>query len=207
MVSAHSQGSVIAAAALGRTSGRAGQEPTIGVVTFGSPLGKLYRWAFPALFSDGFLAGIPDDRAGIGPVLWRNVSYATDYIGGRVSTGSSTITDSVDVTLVDPPTHRYVVDQPLPRVLSHTGYWYDDVLLAGGRRDVQPDPVHGRPEAGLQTSGGGGVDLVPPDPTLSVNYRASGGDPARRRRRRRRSCGTAPRRTSTAGTRRPAPRR
>ena len=119
------------------------------MVTFGSPLGKLYRWAFPALFSDGFLAGITDGRAGIGPVLWRNVFYATDYIGGATcSTGSSTIPDSVDVELVDPPTHRYVVDQPLPRVLSHTGYWYDDGVLAGGRRDVQPDAVHGRPEAG-----------------------------------------------------------
>ncbi|WP_157465713.1 hypothetical protein [Cellulomonas sp. Leaf395] len=171
VVSAHSQGSVIAAAALGRTSGRAGQEPTIGVVTFGSPLGKLYRWAFPALFSDGFLAGIPDDRAGIGPVLWRNVSYATDYIGGRVSTGSSTITDSVDVTLVDPPTHRYVVDQPLPRVLSHTGYWYDESFWREVDEMCSLTLSTGGPRPGAD-SGGGGVDLVPPDPTLSVNYRA-----------------------------------
>lgn len=170
VVSAHSQGSVIAAAALGRTSGRAGDEPTIGVVTFGSPLGKLYRWAFPALFSDGFLAGITDDRAGIGPVLWRNVYYATDYIGGDVSCGSSTIPDSVDVELVDPPTHRYVVDQPLPRVLSHTGYWYDEAFWREVDEMCSLTRSTGSPRPG--SDAGDGMDTVPPDPTLSPSYRA-----------------------------------
>ncbi|WP_456787255.1 hypothetical protein [Cellulomonas sp. P5_C5] len=171
VVSAHSQGSVIAAAALGRTSGRAGQEPAIGVVTFGSPLGKLYRWAFPALFSDGFLAGITDDRAGIGPVLWRNVYYATDYIGGDVRSGSSTISDGVDVELVDPPTHRYVVDQPLPRVLSHTGYWYDDAFWREIDEMCSLTLSTGGPRPGSDVDGGG-MDPVPPDPTLSGSYRS-----------------------------------
>ena len=129
-----------------------------------------YRWAFPALFSDGFLAGITDDTAGIGPVLWRNVHYATDYIGGHVSSGSSTIPDSVDVELVDPPTHRYVVDQPLPRVLSHTGYWYDDAFWREVDEMCSLTLSTGGPREGSEV--GGGVDLVPPDPTLSGNYRA-----------------------------------
>ena len=171
VVSAHSQGSVIAAAAVGRTSGRAGHEPTIGLVTFGSPLGKLYRWAFPALFSDGFLAGITDDRAGIGPVLWRNVHYATDYIGGDVRSGSSTIADGVDVELVDPPTHRYVVDQPLPRVMSHTGYWYDEAFWHEVDEMCTLTLATGRPRPGPDVSGGG-RETVPPDPTLSGTYRA-----------------------------------
>lgn len=171
VVSAHSQGSVIAAAALGRTSSRAGVEPAIGLVTFGSPLGKLYRWAFPALFSDGFLAGITDAGAGIGPVLWRNIYYATDYIGGDVRTGTSTISDAVDVELVDPPTHRYVVDQPLPRVLSHTGYWYDDAFWREVDEMCTVTLSTGGPRPGSDVDGGG-VDLVPPDPTMSGNYRA-----------------------------------
>jgi hypothetical protein len=171
VVSAHSQGSVVAAAALGRTSGRAGREPAIGLITFGSPLGKLYRWAFPALFSDGFLAGITDHRAGIGPVLWRNVYYATDYIGGDVSSGTSTIVDSVDIELLDPPTHRYVVDQPLPRVLSHTGYWYDDAFWREVDELCSVTRSTGGPLPGSDVDGGG-IDVVPPDPTLSGSYRA-----------------------------------
>lgn len=172
VVIAHSQGSVIAAAALGRTSGRSGDEPPIGVVTFGAPLGKLYRWAFPALFSDGFLAGITDPGAGIGPVLWRNVYYETDYIGGRVSTGSSKVDDRIDLELVDPPTHRYVVDQPLPRVLSHTGYWYDKAFWkeVEAMCDLTSSTGHARP--GSDVPAAGGTDIVPPDPTVSGSYRS-----------------------------------
>jgi hypothetical protein len=168
VVTAHSQGSVIAAAAVGRSSGRADAEPTLGVVTFGSPLGKLYRWAFPALFSDGFLAGISRGRPGIGPVLWRNVYYATDYIGGPVRTGTSTIAEGIDLELVDPPTHRYVVDQPLPRVLSHTGYWYDDAFWT---QVDQMCAVIGTPGPPPDPGGAGPRDTIPPDPDLPGRYR------------------------------------
>jgi len=169
VVSAHSQGSVIAAAAVGRMSGRADGEPTLGVVTFGSPLGKLYRWAFPALFSDGFLAGISHGRPGIGPVLWRNVYYATDYIGGAVRTGTSTVADGVDLELVDPPTHRYVVDQPLPRVLSHTGYWYDDAFWTQVDAMCAATCATGAPRP--DPGDGGRQDTILPDPDLPVRYR------------------------------------
>jgi hypothetical protein len=168
VLTAHSQGSVIAAAVVGRRSPeRAATEPTIGVVTLGSPLGKLYRWAFPALFSDGFLAGIAGGAAGIGPVLWQNVFYATDYIGGAVRTGGSVLPDGIDLELVDPPTHWYVADQPLPRVLSHTGYWTDPAFWH------QVDLVcDGTLAAGTPRSGNGVThqDTVPPDPRTPVNY-------------------------------------
>ncbi|QCB92356.1 hypothetical protein [Cellulomonas shaoxiangyii] len=124
VLTAHSQGSVLAAAVVGRTSTR-DDEPTIGLVTVGSPLGKLYRWAFPALFTDGFLDGIAHGRPGIGPVAWTNVYYATDYVGGAVRTAESVVPRGADTELVDPPTDQHVVDQPLPPVLSHTGYWVD----------------------------------------------------------------------------------
>ncbi|WP_421733980.1 hypothetical protein [Cellulomonas sp.] len=169
VLTAHSQGSVIAAAVVGRRSPvRGSTEPTLGVVTLGSPLGKLYRWAFPALFSDGFLAGIADGRAGIGPVLWQNVFYATDYIGGAVRTRDSTIQPGVDLELVDPPSHRYVVDQPLPRVLSHTGYWHDgafwDQVDTMCDRTLAADPAR---EVG---NGSTHEDTIAPDPRTPVNY-------------------------------------
>ncbi|MFS0703628.1 hypothetical protein AB6N23_03825 [Cellulomonas sp. 179-A 9B4 NHS] len=129
VLTAHSQGSVLAAAVVGRRSSRPG-EPTIGLVTVGSPLGKLYRWAFPALFTDGFLDGIAQGRPGIGPVAWTNVYYATDYVGGPICTADSVVPGGVDHELPDPPTDQHVVDQPLPPVLSHTGYWVDPAFWA-----------------------------------------------------------------------------
>lgn len=169
VLTAHSQGSVIAAAVVGRRSpAREADEPTLGVVTLGSPLGKLYRWAFPALFSDGFLAGIAGGRAGIGPVLWTNVFYATDYIGGAVRTGDSTLPDTVDLELVDPPTHRYVADQPLPRVLSHTGYWHDPAFW--GQVDAMCDRTMAAGPGRDTGNGAAHEDTIAPDPRTPVNY-------------------------------------
>ena len=187
VLTAHSQGSVIAAAVVGRRSpGRREGEPRIGVVTFGAPLAKLYRWAFPALFSDGFLKGIADGTPGMGRVVWHNVYYATDYIGGPVRTGDSVIPDGVDHELVDPPTHLYVADQPLPRVLSHTGYWSDEAFWAvvdetcddiageaagpgaGGAGAEPPAGPGGPPEPAAPA---GPMVEIAPDPSTPVAYR------------------------------------
>ncbi|MDQ4491587.1 hypothetical protein RBS60_15400 [Sinomonas sp. ASV486] len=135
VLSAHSQGSVIAAATLLRRSGR--PDPKVGLVTFGAPLGKLNRWAFPSLFSDGLLRSLAAGRGGLAPVLWRNLYYETDYIGGPVEShwaasafpGDDVIaTGAVDACFLDPPSDKYVYGQPLPRILSHTGYWFDASL-------------------------------------------------------------------------------
>ena len=50
LVAAHSQGTILAAAALLQTECRA-TDDTVALVTFGSPLCKLFHWAFPAYFS------------------------------------------------------------------------------------------------------------------------------------------------------------
>lgn len=126
VLTAHSQGSVIAAAVLAREPASARPpEPTVGLVTLGSPLGKLYRWAFPALFSDELLQTLASGVPGFGAVAWDNVFYRTDYIGGPVSGPWWDADQDVDTELVDPPTPWYVADQPMPPVLSHTGYWND----------------------------------------------------------------------------------
>lgn len=121
LLAAHSQGSVLAAAALLSQSARA-PGSCAGLVTFGSPLGKLYRWAFPAWVDDDVLAGLagPDTR-------WVNVHYPTDYIGGPVF-GSGT--PGVDRRLPDPPTCHYVHGQPPPAVAGHSGYWRDPAMWA-----------------------------------------------------------------------------
>ena len=119
LLAAHSQGSVLAAAALLQPAARAPGDQ-VALVTFGSPLGKLYRWGFPAWVGDDVLATLagPD-------TTWVNVHYSTDYIGGPVFRSA---TPGIDRRLPDPRTSRYVYGQPLPAVGSHSGYWRDPAL-------------------------------------------------------------------------------
>ncbi len=184
VLTAHSQGSVVAAAVLARESARLG-EKGIGLVTLGSPLAKLYRWAFPALVSDALLQGFARGNGGLGAVRWRNVYYDTDYIGGPVATADWPASSTTDLRLVDPSTHKYVFAQPLPHVLSHTGYWVDarfwqvvdavcDDIAAGSVPVDRPEPPaaeapapDGVPEVGTEAT----VDTIAPDPSAPVQYR------------------------------------
>ena len=119
LLAAHSQGTVLAAAALLQQSARA-PDSSVGLVTFGSPLGKLYRWGFPAWVNDAVLAGLagPD-------TTWLNVHYPTDYIGGPVFADA---TAGVDRRLPDPRTSHHLYGQPPPPVGAHSGYWTDPTL-------------------------------------------------------------------------------
>ena len=79
----HSQGTVLGAAALVQPGCRpADDQPAL--ITFGSPLVKLYGWAFPAYFDSALLG--PLAPGGTGRLNdWRNFSYPTDPIGGPVA--------------------------------------------------------------------------------------------------------------------------
>lgn len=186
VLTAHSQGSVVAAAVLARRSART-EEKRVGLVTLGSPLAKLYRWAFPALVSDALLQGFAGGNGGLGDVRWRNVYYETDYIGGPVATADWPASGTTDVRLVDPPTHKYVFAQPLPHVLSHTGYWVDvrfwqevdsicDAIAADTLPLERPKPSAADgsapgsvPDAAQKTA----VDTIAPDPAAPVQYRSA----------------------------------
>lgn len=137
VLAAHSQGSVLAVAALvqpGGPPGRVAQPDRIALVTFGSPLGTLYGWGFPAYFHDDLLG----ELAGTG-LAWRNFYYQTDYIGGAAFTSRSGAGVAVDAELPDPATRWYVRDQSRPATGSHSGYWTDPAVwrevdrLAEGR--------------------------------------------------------------------------
>ena len=200
VLTAHSQGSMVAAAALARQSARH-EEKTVGLVTLGSPLAKLYRWAFPALVSDGLLQNFAGGHGGIGAVRWRNVYYETDYIGGPVATDDCPAPSATDVRLVDPPTDKFVFAQPLPRILSHTGYWVDarfwqevdsvcDAIAADtaafpapaspGPGGAEPPREHPRdklatggtaPESAADDGSKGLADTIAPDPAAPLQYR------------------------------------
>jgi len=117
LLAAHSQGTMLAAAALVQADRRPlGQN--VALATFGSPLIKLYGWAFPAYLRASLLA--PLAPGGGGQVAgWKNFVYPTDPIGGRVGI------DSVDVSLPDPAGSYFVYGEPPPSAGGHSGYWAD----------------------------------------------------------------------------------
>jgi hypothetical protein len=126
---AHSQGAMLATAALVQPGCRPdGDHPSL--VTFGSPVVKLYGWGFPAYVTLDLLTILaPDGRGGVDD--WRNYSYPTDPIGGPVAVDLSPADGQrVDQDLLDPAQCWYVYGQPKPAPQGHSGYWADPRVWA-----------------------------------------------------------------------------
>jgi hypothetical protein len=121
---AHSQGAVLATAALVQPGCRPeGDYPAL--ITFGSPVCKLFGWGFPAYFDRKLVEPLgPRGRARLSD--WRNFYYPTDPIGGPVA-GDLSRADGqlVDQCLLDPAACYYVYGQPAPSSQGHSGYWAD----------------------------------------------------------------------------------
>ncbi|MFG2681471.1 hypothetical protein [Streptomyces sp. NPDC048392] len=142
VISGHSQGSVLAAAASWQL------EPSVrrrvALLTYGSPLERLYgRW-FPAHFGPAALASLHAEVD-----CWRNLYRPTDPIGGpvRLPGGSGPAVDRAP--LKDPLTYGRTALHPLPApILGHSDYRADPAfaeerarLLARLRPEV-PAPRH-----------------------------------------------------------------
>ena len=169
---AHSQGAVLATAALVQPDCRPADDE-VALITFGSPVGKLYRWGFPAYF-DAPLVGalVPGGGPADG---WRNFYYPTDPIGGPVTNGlPETVQTQVDHEFLDPADCYYIYGQPPPASKGHSGYWADprvweriNAMAASGKgippaRSVAEPTLAsdgegtGRTEAGADRGRGGG---------------------------------------------------
>jgi hypothetical protein len=121
---AHSQGAVVATAALVQPGCRPeGDQPAL--ITFGSPVCKLYSWGFPAYVDRKLLEPlVPGGTARLND--WRNFYYPTDPIGGPVAPDLSPASGGpVDRELLDPAECYYVYGQPPPAPQGHSGYWAD----------------------------------------------------------------------------------
>ncbi|MFF1510463.1 hypothetical protein [Streptomyces sp. NPDC058326] len=120
VISGHSQGSVLAAAAVWQlppaTRGR------VALLTYGSPLERLYgRW-FPAYFG-------PDALRALNRTVrcWHNLYRATDPIGGPVRVPAEDERPAVDAAeLRDPVAYGRTREHPLPEpILGHSDYRSD----------------------------------------------------------------------------------
>ncbi|NDZ83508.1 hypothetical protein G3I19_34345 [Streptomyces sp. SID10853] len=115
VISGHSQGSVLAAAAVWQLPARTRRR--VALLTYGSPLERLYgRW-FPAYFGPDCLDGLHGEVP-----CWRNLWRATDPIGGWVMRGG----DIDRGPLLDPVAYGRTREHPLPDpVLGHSDYQAD----------------------------------------------------------------------------------
>ncbi|WP_234347724.1 hypothetical protein [Streptomyces specialis] len=123
VISGHSQGSVLAAAAVWQLD--AATRSRIALLTHGSPLARLYgRW-FPAYFGPRALTALHRDMP-----RWRNLWRDTDPIGGPV--GVTGAAGPVDLgPLADPLHYGRTHRRPLPEpVLGHSDYAADPAYAA-----------------------------------------------------------------------------
>ncbi|WND39091.1 hypothetical protein RI578_34500 [Streptomyces sp. BB1-1-1] len=147
VISGHSQGSVLAAAAAWQLEPSARKR--VALLTYGSPLERLYgRW-FPAHFGPDELGSLHEEVD-----CWRNLYRRTDPIGGpmRLPGDSGPAVDRAP--LKDPLTYGRTELHPLPApLLGHSDYQADPAfaeerqrLLARLRPEV-PAPRHTDPPA------------------------------------------------------------
>ncbi|WP_436848250.1 hypothetical protein [Streptomyces flaveolus] len=145
VLSGHSQGSVLAAAAAWQLppSVRA----RVALLTYGSPLERLYgRW-FPAHFGPPALAALHHDID-----CWRNLYRRTDPIGGPVRVPDDTAPDVDHEPLRDPLVYGRTPDHPLPApILGHSDYQSDPAFSRERARllaRLRPEVPGQRPEPG-----------------------------------------------------------
>jgi hypothetical protein len=131
LLMAHSQGTVLAVAALEQlpSSSAPAAAGRVGLVTYGAPLTRLYRRAFPAYFGDRMFAELYETVA-TPTSRWRNFYRETDLIGGQVFTGPDDDHRDADECLRDPSTKWYVPRDPEPPVLGHSGYMADESMYS-----------------------------------------------------------------------------
>ena len=149
VISGHSQGSVLAAAAAWQL--KPAQRKRVALLTYGSPLERLYgRW-FPAHFGPAALTRLHREVD-----CWRNLYRLTDPIGGpvRVSGDCGPEVDH-EPPLKDPLEYGRTARHPLPApILGHSDYQADPAfaeererLLARLRPEVPPQGSSGRSSA------------------------------------------------------------
>ncbi|WP_431330702.1 hypothetical protein ACPZ13_18770 [Streptomyces sp. IPPR8] len=128
VISGHSQGSVLAASAAWQLEPSARKR--VALLTYGSPLERLYgRW-FPAHFGPAALGSLHEEVD-----CWRNLYRTTDPIGGPMRLPGDPGPDVDRAPLKDPLTYGRTELHPLPApILGHSDYQADPAFAEERRR-------------------------------------------------------------------------
>ncbi|HET9380372.1 MAG TPA: hypothetical protein VFP69_06035 [Streptomyces sp.] len=128
VISGHSQGSVLAAAAAWQLPPSVRRR--VALLTYGSPLERLYgRW-FPAHFGPESLDSLHREVA-----CWRNLHRITDPIGGPVRLPGGSGPEVDREPLMDPLAHGRTELLPLPApILGHSDYQADPAFAEERQR-------------------------------------------------------------------------
>ncbi|GAA3501735.1 hypothetical protein GCM10019016_088420 [Streptomyces prasinosporus] len=128
VISGHSQGSVLAAAAAWQLP--KATRKRVALLTYGSPLERLYgRW-FPAHFGPDALGSLHREVD-----CWRNLYRLTDPIGGPVRLPGDRGPEVDRAPLKDPLAHGRTGAHPLPApILGHSDYQADPAFAEERRR-------------------------------------------------------------------------
>lgn len=116
VISAHSQGTVIAAATVLQIA--PADRARVGLVTYGSPLDRLYARAFPHYFGKASLADVDRVLGG----RWRNLYRLSDPIGARVFPPERS---DQDLMFTDPAFGKEAYEFTWPRTRAHSDYPHD----------------------------------------------------------------------------------
>ncbi|MCX4544983.1 hypothetical protein [Streptomyces sp. NBC_01565] len=156
VISGHSQGSVLAAAAVWQLPPPVRRR--VALLTYGSPLGRLYgRW-FPAYFGPGPLAALHGEVD-----CWRNLWRATDPIGGPVLADAGADVDRGP--LADPIAYGRSARHPLPApILGHSAYQADPAFAAERDRLLARLAAAARADVPHQREDPPGAAQSPPEP-------------------------------------------
>jgi hypothetical protein len=142
VISGHSQGSVLAAAAAWQLTPSVRKR--VALLTYGSPLERLYgRW-FPAHFGPAALSSLHHEVD-----CWRNLYRLTDPIGGPVRLPGACGPEVDHEPLEDPLAYGRTQRHPLPApILGHSAYQADPAFarererLLARLRPAVPGPRH-----------------------------------------------------------------
>ncbi|MFD9904303.1 hypothetical protein [Streptomyces sp. NPDC059063] len=143
VLSGHSQGSVLAAAAAWQLLPSVRKR--VALLTYGSPLERLYgRW-FPAHFGPAALSSLHQEVD-----CWRNLHRATDPIGGPVRLHGDCGPQVDRAALKDPLAYGRTAEHPLPApILGHSDYQADPAFAEERARllaRLRPAPGVPRPK-------------------------------------------------------------
>lgn len=156
VISGHSQGSVLAAAAAWQLTPSVRKR--VALLTYGSPLERLYgRW-FPAHFGPAALGSLHHEVD-----CWRNLYRLTDPIGGPVRLTGGCAPEVDHPPLKDPLAYGRTAEHPLPApILGHSDYQADPVFARERERLL----ARLRPEVPTPRTAQGPVPRTPGGPSL-----------------------------------------